>query len=295
MDLTRHAGNAFSQCGDDGVMAKIVSMLPDRDEWCVEFGAWDGIHLSNTRNFILQGYSAVLIEQDRDKFESLHRTYFDNPKVIPLNESVHLDNLDSLLATTAVPTNFDFVSIDIDGYDYHVWDSMKVYRPKVVCIEFNPTIATEVDYAQARDESIAVGSSLAALTRLAKSKGYELVCVLAFNAFYVDRPYFPLFDIADNSIQALRWDNNAVTHIFCGYDGSIHLAGHRIELWHRVVLDERKMQIMPHFLRSYRHSRLQIWLHRLWAKLGWIEVRELAAARPMDNQPSRVEESHVRR
>jgi hypothetical protein len=35
---------------------------------------------------------------------------------------------------------FDFLSIDIDGNDYHAWHAIKNYQPKILMIEFNPTI-----------------------------------------------------------------------------------------------------------------------------------------------------------
>jgi hypothetical protein len=47
-------------------------MLPERDKWCMEFGAWDGQFLSNTCNLIENGdYSAVMIEYSRVRFLDL--------------------------------------------------------------------------------------------------------------------------------------------------------------------------------------------------------------------------------
>ncbi len=44
--LLDYGKNVYSQTGEDGVIEKILDILPDRDSWCVEFGAWDGVHLS---------------------------------------------------------------------------------------------------------------------------------------------------------------------------------------------------------------------------------------------------------
>ncbi len=61
--LLNHRSNVHSQAGEDGIIEKILELLPVRDHWCVEFGAWDGVFLSNTRRLIEHaGYSAVLIE-----------------------------------------------------------------------------------------------------------------------------------------------------------------------------------------------------------------------------------------
>src|SRR5436190_9748762 len=78
-------GGSFSQYGEEGVIRKILQTLPQRDPWCVEFGAWDGVHLSIARSFILDdSYSAVLVEANPEKFQQLSANYKDTPRVHPL-------------------------------------------------------------------------------------------------------------------------------------------------------------------------------------------------------------------
>ena len=80
MRLLEFASNTYSQTGEDGVLGKILETLPERDLWCVEFGAWDGRHLSNTCNLIEnRGYSAVLIEADAKRFRDLLADRGKNP------------------------------------------------------------------------------------------------------------------------------------------------------------------------------------------------------------------------
>jgi len=50
--LLERARNVNSQFGEDGIIAALLSQIPSRTSWCVEFGAWDGKHLSNTRKLI---------------------------------------------------------------------------------------------------------------------------------------------------------------------------------------------------------------------------------------------------
>ncbi len=50
--LLEFKDNNYSQTGEDGVIKKILEILPENDNWCVEFGAWDGIFLSNVKNLI---------------------------------------------------------------------------------------------------------------------------------------------------------------------------------------------------------------------------------------------------
>jgi hypothetical protein len=133
--LLKFKDNTYSQTGEDGIIKKILEILPEKDQWCVEFGAWDGVFLSNTRNLIEQdGYHAVLIEGSKKKYADLCRNYANSEKVVALNNLVGFsdaDNLDQILKDTPIPTNFDFLSIDVDGNDYHIWKAVSRYRPKL--------------------------------------------------------------------------------------------------------------------------------------------------------------------
>ena len=40
--LNEYAKNVYSQSGEDGIVAKVLSMVPNPTGWCVEFGASDG-------------------------------------------------------------------------------------------------------------------------------------------------------------------------------------------------------------------------------------------------------------
>lgn len=278
--------DVFSQTGEDGVIEAILDRLPQRDGWCVEFGAWDGRFLSNVANLIdNRAYKAVMIEGDPVKHAELCRNYAGNDGVHCVNAFVGFgedDGLDPLLARTPIPRDYDFLSIDIDGNDHAVWEAAKFYRPKAVCIEFNPTIPIGVEYVQPRDFSVRHSNSCAALIKLGKAKGYELVSVLAFNAFFVRREFFPAFEIADNSEHRLRTDTSLLTHIFTGMDGTVLLAGSCKLPWHDTVLDAvldpARMQVVPRVLRTFppdytagqkRLARLQRLLTRLGRRLSW--------------------------
>jgi len=254
MKLSDYKSNEFSQFGEDGILEKILSMLPKTDRWCCEFGAWDGLYMMNTRSLILKGYSAVLIEADAHKFKELARNYQDNSKVVCLNTFVGFeknDSLDQILREMPIPLDFDFLSVDIDGNDYHVWAAFDQYRPKVVCIEFNPTIPTEVDFVQPKDPKLKHGCSLASLVKLGKERNYELVATTDCNAIFVDARYYGLFEIDDNSPQALRDNCRFVTYMFSGMDGEILLSGACYLPWHEVRIGPSQFQAIPKFLREY--------------------------------------------
>jgi len=258
--LLKYRKNIFSQYGEDGIIEKIFSILPHHSKWCVEFGAWDGKHLSNTHLLLSQkGYSGVLIEADQDKFKALRQTYSSNNKVVCINKMVTFDGqniLDNILSETSLPKNFDLLSIDIDGNDFHVWKSVEFFKPKLVIIEFNNTIPNNLEFVQDPDYSVNQGCSILALDRLSKQKGYELLAVTDFNAFFVDAEYFPLFQITDNSPQTINCDQKHITHVFQLFDGTIVWEGNLNLLWHDINIKPEKMQVLPKYIRYFPESRV---------------------------------------
>ena len=254
--LLDHKADVYSQSGEDGIISAALDVLPELDNWCVEVGAWDGVYLSNTRHLIEdRGYHAVLIEGSKRRFADLLKNTTDS--IIPINRYVGFtadDSLDSILKNTPVPRNFDLLSIDIDRNDYHVWEAITYYEPKIVCIEYNPTIPDGVIFVQPRDFKLNQGSSLDALVDLGKKEGYELVCVTSHNAFFVQADYFCLFGIDDNRVETLRLDRTKVTYIFSGFDGRVFLTGFSGLPWHGLSFSSRKIQRLPRLLQKYPYN-----------------------------------------
>jgi hypothetical protein len=257
--LSRHAANLTSQCGEDGIIAKALSLLPDRTSWCVEFGAWDGKFASNTYDLIVsQNYRAVLIEASPARFRDLERMHGASGRHALINASVGFsksDSLDVLLSRCDVPNDFDLLSIDIDGNDYYAWEAVEKYRPKLVIIEFNPTFANPMLFVQKQQAGCGQGASPASLVELAKRKGYELIASTYLNLLFVTSEHYAAFGIADNSLALMR-DDSGVPRIFVGYDGHVFLAhGERsgfISLpWHGLRLKEPDVQVLPKRLQKY--------------------------------------------
>lgn len=266
--LNEKAMDIYSQFGEDGIIESILSIIGNCDKWCVEFGAWDGMYLSNTYRLISEmDYHAVLIEADKEKYNILCERFYKNPKVISINKYVNFShqNIDLILSGTPIPKDFDFISIDIDGCDYHIWDSIKEYSPKVVCIEYNPTITTGVYFVQPKDFDQVQGSSISSLVRLANSKGYELVATTRTNCFFVKNQYFSLFDISENSPETLRTDNLWVSHIFSDYHGKLYITGGNICPWNGIRIDRqirqlpRSLQGFPSSMNFIRRKCLGLW------------------------------------
>src|SRR3989338_1092974 len=267
--LSGYRKQVTSQFGEDGVIEKIFEIMENADrpeghglafhsqshKWCVEFGAGDGKTFSNIWNLIVsKGWSAVAIEANKKLYKRLIRTYRDNNKVICINKIMNFagDNtLDGVLSETPIPKDFDLLCVDVDGNDYHIWNSLKRYTPKVVMIEFNPTIPADVEFVQHRDMKISQGSSLLSLTKLGLEKGYELAAALDVNAFFVKQKDYPLFKMKDNSPALVRKINKYETRLFQLYDGTLVLAGNKTFLWRGEEINQDKIQVLPKSLRRY--------------------------------------------
>lgn len=253
--LLDYRSNITSSDGEDGIIAKIFDIIGEESSWCVELGALNGTHDSNVWNLIRnKKWSGVLIEADRTYFEKLQKEYVQDTGAVCVNEFVSFEgihSLDNLFAKTTIPEIFDLFVLDIDGNEYHIWDSLQKYRPRVMVIEFNPTIPNNITFVQPRDMSVYQGSSLRALNELGKRKGYELVAVNEVNAFFVWKELFPKFGITNNSIEILHTDHTYETKLFQLYDGTLKIAGYNKLLWHKLPIDEEKLQILPKSKRVY--------------------------------------------
>jgi len=268
--LSAYARDVYSQTGEDGIVAQALAMLPARNRWCVEFGAWDGKHLSNTFRLVEEDdYEVVLIEGDAEKYRRLRADYPYQDRgtfVHGLVGWTEQDGLDAILSGTAAPQDFDLLSIDIDGNDYHVWAAVKKYRPKLVLIEFNPTASNRIDFVQRQDAKCNQSASPAAVVRLGKEKGYELISVIGPNLLLVDSQYYELFHIPDNSLAVMR-DEDEVTTLYLAFDGSVIVDGPAELRWHGGKLKIK--QPLPKVLQRYPayYTPFQKFLFRVFRKL----------------------------
>lgn len=234
--LDAHAANVTSQNGEDGIIRLVLQMLPERDAWCVDCASGDGWTHSNVAQLVMppSRYRCLMIEANGDKLALADDRWRESGRVTCVNRIVSPYGDDGLAAVIAgsgceVPDRFDFLSIDIDGCDLHVWRSIHGrYRPKVVCIEHNPTIATGILFEQPADLSVRQGASLQSIYAYARSIGYRMLAVTRTNAIFVDERYFGRYGIEDDSPRALRsptLEAGDVTSVFWGYDGEMFVHG----------------------------------------------------------------------
>ena len=195
----KYRKNIFSQNGEDGIVLEILKRLKikDKNKWCCEFGAWDGIHGSNTFNLVKSfNYKAVYIEGNKSRYNDLVHTAKKYKKIIPFNYFIsHKINskntLDKILRKTKIKKDFEVLSIDIDSHDLSVWKSLKKYRPKIVVIEINSGIKPGIKQVHSRNK---VGNSFTSTVNFATKINYQLLCHTG-NCIFIDKKYIKTIKI----------------------------------------------------------------------------------------------------
>jgi hypothetical protein len=213
-----------SQWGEDGIIEEIFKRIGTRNNVCVEVGAWDGKYLSNTWNLWHEkDWSALLVEGNAERVISLEKNAQGYEGVKICTDYVSIDgpsSLDSLLAKHDLPKDFDLLSIDIDGDDYHVFDSMRTFTPRLVIVEYNPTVPPEVDLVQLPGEYF--GASASSLVKLAHTKGYKLVCCTETNCFFVFATEYDALGIQEPVLRDVFPLDN-LTYVVTAQDGRAFL------------------------------------------------------------------------
>jgi hypothetical protein len=210
----KYSRNIFTQNGEDGIIEKLFQDLGITNGTVVEFGAWDGIYISNIyKLWRYLNYDALLIECDHVRVNELDgvATKFSNIEVVEAmvspdkNSPNSLDNILSRSRLDYSDDNFSLLSIDVDSVDYQIWDSLEKFRPKVVIIESNYKYKDA--FYVGND-----GSSLKSLIKLGESKGYKLVCY-NLNGFFVRNDLFEKLNMEPGTYETMYVDINDICNV----------------------------------------------------------------------------------
>jgi len=174
----------YSQLGEEGILEFLLNKTNNnllKNLNIIEFGAWDGIHLSNTFYFVEKyNANAIFIEKDRKKFLDLTKTSKKFPKIIAVNCEVSSNikskfSLDNILKKHyKFKSDIDILSIDIDSFDLAIWKSLKKFSPKIVVIEINSEMGQYKKIIHS-PKNRWHGNSFASTVAVAQKKGYVLV------------------------------------------------------------------------------------------------------------------------
>jgi hypothetical protein len=194
--------------GEDGIINHIFSKIkhPEFKGICAEFGAHNGVFNSNTRNLILNhGWKSLQIESDPIKSEECKKNYLNYPVTTVCCQIDYNKNGKNSFDQIALKNgfnHFNFISIDVDGLDYEMFESIELL-PDVLLVEVqagsDQLTHQKVPIEIAKKDR---GQGLTVMTDLANAKGYELVAYTG-NAFYVKKEYYSLLNINDNSPETI--------------------------------------------------------------------------------------------
>jgi hypothetical protein len=217
VDLTQFKKNRYSQNGEDGILSKAFEVLAVDQGYFCEFGAWDGKHFSNSYRLYELGWRGCYVEGSAARYRDLLANV-RRPEVKCVCAFVSPEgenSLDNILRGSGAK-EVDLLSIDVDSDDLAIWRSLSQYRPKVVVIEYNPTIPIDIEFENPPGEN--KGNSALSIFRFASGKRYELVAATDTNLVFVDgeanRGKLGRFNI---------WDREMCLgpRYFFGYDGTL--------------------------------------------------------------------------
>jgi len=208
MNFLDYRENVHSQNGEDGIISEIFKRLKINNGYLCEFGAWDGVSLSNTFNVYKDNtsFTGILIEANEEYHKALIENLRDITNKICLNRFVKPDpddpnSLSNILSEAGLDDlkdNFSLLSIDVDSCDYEIWKGFNDYRPRVVVIEVNSSYPPEQKVYPC-DSS---GASAGIMVDLAIEKGYKLVCHTG-NLIFVTKELFGLLEVEEKSLEDL--------------------------------------------------------------------------------------------
>lgn len=223
--LLHYARNVTSQFGEDGIIEEIFRRIGPQNNTCIEFGAWDGKHLSNTFHlWHEEGWRALLIEGHPQRFNELTQGIAKHAAVTAINAYVTPsgeNSLESLIRRSGFSMDVDLLCIDIDGDDYHILCSLEDCRPRVMLVEYNPTIPPHMDLFQMPGG--ALGSSALAIVRAASSKGYVLACLTDSNCVLVRSDEFQKLNIPAMNVVDL-FPRQYLSYVISDYRGNCYLS-----------------------------------------------------------------------
>jgi len=216
--LERHGFKVYSQNDEDGIIQEIFNRIGAEGRMFVEFGAANGLE-NNTMKLLLEGWQGLWMEGSAKSVAGIETKFQDVIAAGRLHVRcavIDRDNINSLIEGY-VSGEIDLLSIDIDGNDIYVLEAITVVKPRVIVVEYNGKFRPPISIAQQYDPTFRwrgtdyVGSSLAAITKVAARKGYSLVgCgIVGVNAFFVRNDlvgdHFQAPFTAENHFQPARY------------------------------------------------------------------------------------------
>lgn len=194
--LEPYGNKVFSQADEDGIIEEIFFRLGIYNGTFVEIGVENGLEC-NSHYLLHKNWVGYWFEGGEGYAHSIgenFKEYLEKEKLRVTFGRLTKENINDVFSKANVPSKVDFLSIDVDGMDIHLFSALEI-GAKVVCIEYNAKWPSNIiripsynpNYVW--DGSDYMGSSLKAICEVANKKGYELVGtnICGSNAFFVKK------------------------------------------------------------------------------------------------------------
>ncbi len=167
------AGKKINTISDQGgIIEAIISNIDPVCKFFVEFGAGKNGTQNNTKNL-----------KDNHGY---HGLWFDarypDSKIPIYKEFFTAENVCDIFSRYNVPEMFDVLSIDVDGNDWYILNSiLKKYKPSLICIEYNSSMGPKNDCVIRYNPKFVwdgtryFGASIKAFSILGNKYGYTIV------------------------------------------------------------------------------------------------------------------------
>lgn len=197
-NLGEYEFSVSSQWGEDGIIQFLISKIPIKNKIFVEFGV-ESYREANTR-FLLQNdnWSGLVIDGNEENINSVKNSeIYWRYSLTAISQFITKDNINGIITGAGISDDIGILSIDVDGNDYWIFEAIECISPRIVIIEYNSLFGKNLKISVPYDEKfmrikrhysgLYFGSSIAALTDLARKKGYCLIGSnsAGCNAFFV--------------------------------------------------------------------------------------------------------------
>ena len=195
-----------SQNNEDGIIEYIFKKLEITNCNFIEIGF--DYYENNSLNILKNANKGIYVDGSEEKvfiLRNILKLLYPKKNIKIINDLVDKNKINQIIETHFQNLDIDFLSIDVDGIDYYIFENLK-FNPKIICIEYNFWFGKKIKCSVPYDDkfvwemgSLYSGSSLSALNSLAKSKGYYLVALdsACVNAFFVREDFRKHFEILD--------------------------------------------------------------------------------------------------
>ncbi len=197
--LSDYEFSVFSQWGEDGIIQHLVNSLKIDNRTFVEFGV-ENFYESNCRFLMMKdAWSGLVIDGSQSHVDAIRRSYFFwRYNLTAVCSFIDKDNINAIIDSADLG-EIGILSVDIDGVDWFVLESIIEKMPSIIIVEYNGLFgsqsAVSVPYnpsfirSVAHHSNIYYGASIAAFDVLARAHGYALVGgnSVGSNAFFVRR------------------------------------------------------------------------------------------------------------